>query len=240
MFTTTRSHVHGNMCGIHATITTSTDSGLSSELQQSLINRGPDHFGHTERELPCANSDQQLRLYFTSTVLALRGDHIAKQPLEEKPGTGSVLCWNGEAWRINSQPVCGNDGETVFSMLQPPSLSTSGQIREAQILDVLRNIEGPFAFVYYDYAAGRVYYGRDRLGRRSLLIKSSGNPDSIELSSIASVPTTGWEEVGSDGIWSMDLKSYGGIVSGHSLQHHITKHAWLQPIDADMVSFGGS
>ncbi|KAI3330415.1 asparagine synthase-domain-containing protein [Ustulina deusta] len=223
------------MCGIHATITTSTDSGLSSELRQALINRGPDHFGQAQRDLPGADADRQLHLYFTSTVLALRGDHVTEQPLEENTAAGSVLCWNGEAWRIDSQPVGGNDGEAVFSMLQSSS-SSSRQIREAHVLDVLRSIEGPFAFVYYDSAASRVYYGRDRLGRRSLLIKLSGNADSITLSSIASVPTAGWEEVSSDGVWSIDLKSCDGIPSRFSFQDRRTKHTWLQPGNDEMVS----
>ncbi len=231
-------YVPGNMCGIHATITTSTDSGLSSELRQALINRGPDHFGQAQRDLPGADADRQLHLYFTSTVLALRGDHVTEQPLEENTAAGSVLCWNGEAWRIDSQPVGGNDGEAVFSMLQSSS-SSSRQIREAHVLDVLRSIEGPFAFVYYDSAASRVYYGRDRLGRRSLLIKLSGNADSITLSSIASVPTAGWEEVSSDGVWSIDLKSCDGIPSRFSFQDRRTKHTWLQPGNDEMVSCGG-
>ncbi|KAI0185461.1 asparagine synthase-domain-containing protein [Xylaria flabelliformis] len=223
------------MCGIHATLTTSSQSGLTSELKQSLINRGPDHFGQAQRELPCVNPGHQLRLYFTSTVLALRGDHVAKQPLEEETGIGSVLCWNGEAWRINGQPVCGNDGEAVFSMLQSSS-SPPSQAREAHVIDVLRSIEGPFAFVYYDSAASRVYYGRDRLGRRSLLIKPSSETGSVTLSSIASVPTSGWEEVGSDGIWSIDLKTYDGISSELSLQGLVTKHVWLPFSTDEMVS----
>ncbi|RYC57160.1 hypothetical protein CHU98_g9049 [Xylaria longipes] len=201
------SHVHGNMCGIHATLTTSPQPELTSELKQSLINRGPDHFGQAQRELACTISGRRLSLYFTSTVLALRGDHVAKQPLEEGADTGSVLCWNGEAWRINGQPVCGNDGEAVFSMLQS-SASLPGQARETHVVEVLRSIEGPFAFVYYDSAANWVYYGRDRLGRRSLLIKPSSETGSITLSSIASVPTSGWEEVSSDGIWSIGLGAY--------------------------------
>ncbi|KAI1363950.1 asparagine synthase-domain-containing protein [Xylaria arbuscula] len=222
------------MCGIHATITATKDSGLSSELRQSLVNRGPDHFGQAERELPCADPDRQLHLYFTSTVLALRGDHVAKQPLEDNAPTGSVLCWNGEAWRIDGQPVEGNDGEAVFSMLQS-SGSTFHQDREAHVLDVLRRIEGPFAFVYYDSASRRVYFGRDRLGRRSLLIKVSENQNSITLSSIASVPTTGWEEVSSDGIRSIDLNLYGPSNSV-PLNDCVTKHAWLQSSDDEMVS----
>ncbi|KAI0966537.1 asparagine synthase-domain-containing protein [Xylaria arbuscula] len=222
------------MCGIHATITTSTDSGLSSEVRQSLINRGPDHFGQAQREVGGVDADRTLRLYFTSTVLALRGDHVAKQPLEENTGVGSVLCWNGEAWRLDGQPVYGNDGEAVFALLQT-SASSPPHIREAHVLDVLRRIEGPFAFVYYDSAASRVYYGRDRLGRRSLLIKLSTDGDSITLSSIASVPTAGWEEVSSDGIWSLDLDLVNGITSKFSFQH-LTRHTWLQPTNDDMVS----
>ncbi|KAJ8128493.1 hypothetical protein O1611_g5140 [Lasiodiplodia mahajangana] len=230
------------MCGIHAVITASTDSGLSPELRQSLINRGPDHLGQAQREVPRPSSDQTLRLYFTSTVLALRGDHIAKQPLEENPGTGSVLCWNGEAWRINGQPVSGNDGEAVFSMLQSSasSASLSSQDRETRIVDVLRSIEGPFAFVYYDSAAGRVYYGRDRLGRRSLLIKRSSETPSITLSSIGSAPTTGWEEVSSDGIWSVDLTTFGGISGEVSFQSHVAKLAWLPASNEEMVSSIGA
>ncbi|KAI1185378.1 asparagine synthase-domain-containing protein [Nemania serpens] len=223
------------MCGIHATITTSTDSGLSPDLRQSLINRGPDHLGQAHREIPLASPDEKLNLFFTSTVLALRGDHIARQPLEEDAGVGSVLCWNGEAWRINREPVRGNDGEAVFSMLQS-SASSSPQNREAHVVDVLRNIEGPFAFVYYDFATSRVYYGRDRLGRRSLLIKHSNEVESITLSSIASVPTAGWEEVSSDGIWSIDLKAHDDVSSGLSLQAHIAQHAWLPSRNDEMVS----
>ncbi|KAI1112805.1 asparagine synthase-domain-containing protein [Nemania sp. NC0429] len=225
------------MCGIHATITASTDSGLSTELRQSLINRGPDHLGQAYREIPQTSPDERLRLYFTSTVLALRGDHIARQPLEENAGVGSVLCWNGEAWRVNGEPVCGNDGEAVFSMLQSSaSASSSSQTREAHIEHVLRNIEGPFAFVYYDAAARRVYYGRDRLGRRSLLIKRPDDADSIMLSSIASVPTAGWEEVSTDGIWSVDLEGLDDVSSGRSFQVRIAQHAWLPSRNEEMVS----
>lgn len=224
------------MCGIHATITTSSDFVLPTELKRSLVNRGPDHLGQTQRELTHISTGQPLRLYFTSTVLALRGDHVAKQPLEEHAGAGSVLCWNGEAWRINGQAVGGNDGEAIFSMLQ----SSSDQDRETHVVDVLRSIEGPFAFVYYDAAAGRLYYGRDRLGRRSLLIKRSVEIDSIMISSVASVPTAGWDEVATDNIWSIDLSTYGGTSSALSFQDIVNKHRWLQAVDNDMVSSGGS
>ncbi|KAI0391594.1 asparagine synthase-domain-containing protein [Xylariaceae sp. FL0594] len=223
------------MCGIHACVTASDDSGLTPELRQSLINRGPDHLGQAQRELPCAsNTGGRLRLFFTSTVLALRGDHVAKQPLEESPGAGSVLCWNGEAWRINGRPVPGNDGEAVFALLQT-SAGSSAEARESHVVNVLRSIEGPFAFFYFDALAGRVYYGRDRLGRRSLLIKSSSNPDSLVLASIASVPTTGWEEVSTNGIWSIALSAYNGGPNAVRLKDRTTRYTWLQSGDDENV-----
>ncbi|KAI8629203.1 asparagine synthase-domain-containing protein [Xylariaceae sp. FL1651] len=223
------------MCGIHVTIATSTDTALSSELEQSLVNRGPDHFGRAQRELPGVTPDQQIHLHFTSTVLALRGDHVTKQPLEGISDSGPVLCWNGEAWRINSDAVRGNDGEAVLSMLQLPA-SSPNQAREAHVLDVMRSIDGPFAFVYFDSAASRVYYGRDRLGRRSLLVKSTGETNSVAFSSVADVPVVGWEEVSSDGIWSMDLTTLDSTSSRLAWQDRITKHAWLQPSGIETVS----
>lgn len=225
--------MNGNMCGIHAAITTSSDFELPTNLKQSLVNRGPDHLGQTQRKVTHVNTGQPLRLYFTSTVLALRGDHVVNQPLEEHAGAGSVLCWNGEAWRINGQAVGGNDGEAIFSMLQ-----SSDHDRETHVVEVMRSIEGPFAFVYYDAAARRLYYGRDRLGRRSLLIKCSVETDSITFSSVSSVPTAGWDEVATDHIWSIDLSTYGGVSSVLSFQDLIHKHRWLHAINNDMVSSG--
>jgi asparagine synthetase B (glutamine-hydrolysing) len=68
------------------------------------------------------------------------------------------------------------------------------------VLDVLRGIEGPFAFVYYDAAAGRVFFGRDRLGRRSLLMSPTGQGE-LALCSVPGDAREGWREVEADGIY---------------------------------------
>ncbi|KAJ4137586.1 hypothetical protein NW768_003174 [Fusarium equiseti] len=190
------------MCGIHASITTSFDKALSAELERCLCNRGPDHTGTVKTQLD--NGQGELFLTFTSTVLSLRGDHVAKQPLVDRV-TESVLCWNGEAWAIRGEPVQGNDGEAILALLAKASQGSG------DVTDVLRAIEGPFAFIYLDKPAKRLYYGRDRLGRRSLLVKD-GLP--FTLSSIADTPVEGWTEVEADGYYTLELSvdASGGLL----------------------------
>ncbi|RDA95950.1 hypothetical protein CP533_5814 [Ophiocordyceps camponoti-saundersi (nom. inval.)] len=185
------------MCGIYASISSSSSSSSSSSdhheppgLLQRLRNRGPDHVGHVRQRLHIR--DRVLSLNLTSTVLALRGDGVTRQPLVD-PDTGSVFCWNGEAWSIDGRPVQGNDAEAVMAACQTHS-----------IVEALRSIEGPFAFVYLDRPASRLYYGRDRLGRRSLLMKP-GDPWS--LASIADAPAAGWTEVEADGFYFLSLEA---------------------------------
>ncbi|KAF5021827.1 hypothetical protein F66182_6120 [Fusarium sp. NRRL 66182] len=206
------------MCGIYAAISSSPDPKISPELERCLANRGPDHTGTVKTQLDVGGPG--LFLTFTSTVLSLRGDHVAKQPLVD-PDTGSVLCWNGEAWGIKGEPVQGNDGEAVLALL-------AGASRESgdEILNVLRAIEGPFAFMYLDKPANRLYYGRDRLGRRSLLVKE-GVP--LVLSSIAETTVDGWTEVEADGCYTMDL--FGGNLSSALIPQ---RYDWTA--DASMVS----
>jgi asparagine synthetase B (glutamine-hydrolysing) len=205
------------MCGIHATIAVSPDHNISPELERCLANRGPDHTGTVETQL---NGVDDLFLTFTSTVLSLRGDHVTKQPLVDA-ATGSVLCWNGEAWGIRGEPVKGNDGEAVLALLAEASRGAG------DVMDVLRAIEGPFAFIYLDKPAKRLYYGRDRLGRRSLLVKN-GVP--FVLSSIAETPVDGWSEVEANGCYTLDL--YGGDLSSGMAPE---RHDWTA--DTSLVSY---
>jgi asparagine synthetase B (glutamine-hydrolysing) len=72
------------------------------------------------------------------------------------------------------------------------------------VLEVLRGIEGPFAFVYYDAGAGRVFFGRDRLGRRSLLMAPTEG-GGLALCSVAGQTEEGWEEVEADGVYVVTL-----------------------------------
>ncbi|KAK3319083.1 asparagine synthase-domain-containing protein [Apodospora peruviana] len=195
------------MCGIHVVLSAAPapqrhDVSASPELKSRLCNRGPDYFGQVERQ----HAQTGWALKFTSTVLALRGDHVTRQPLSAP--NGSVLCWNGEAWRIGSRVVGAheNDGEAILALLvNVASASSSDKDNANDVLDVFRSIEGPFAFVYYDQPSGKLFFGRDRLGRRSLMMRLDAFKEGLVLSSIAERCDQNWEEVEADGIYFVDL-----------------------------------
>jgi asparagine synthetase B (glutamine-hydrolysing) len=72
--------------------------------------------------------------------------------------------------------------------LEPTSTSTTTPSRSLRRLSsLLYSIEGPFAFVLYHRPSKTIYFGRDRLGRRSLLLNHcrSERADGFCLSSAA-------------------------------------------------------
>ncbi|KAI1873272.1 uncharacterized protein JN550_003525 [Neoarthrinium moseri] len=217
------------MCGIHAIISSRDVQEIPHSLKQSLSNRGPDYLGQATRTVSGESQiDGDISLFFTSTVLALRGDHIAQQPIEHAD-TGSILCWNGEAWKLAGQPVNGNDGEAIFAQLMSASLADT-QFQKNHVLQVLRSIQGPFAFLFYDAVGKCLYFGRDRLGRRSLLTKRAADGSTVIFSSIAGSSEPGWKEVDADGIFSVHLTaSENGSLNA-------MRDDWLASGETDLVS----
>lgn len=175
-----------------------------------LKRRGPDSLKTVYRQVsrkpasPTAGEDPSSSfLTFVATVLSLRGDSIVEQPLEDIE-SGSILCWNGEAWKINGKPVVGNDTVAVLDLLlkavRPHSANNlnknfSSEETSQAVVDVLSMVSGPSAFVFYDAQWNRIFYGRDALGRRSLLHKV-GQDGNLSLSSICcSSMNKDWTEV---------------------------------------------
>lgn len=178
-------------------ISTQSFLAASHELKQLLYNRGPDHTGEAVVEID--KHGVPYYLSFTSTVLALRGGDVTPQPFVDR-NSGSVLCWNGEAWKIGSDVVDGNDGQDVFDiLLHAVSAQDSPSKSIAAVHDVLKSISGPFAFVFLDRIHKQIFFGRDRLGRRSLLY--STNSKSMEFSSTADPSRGTWKEVEADAIY---------------------------------------
>ena len=214
------------MCGIFATLCAShVSSSPSAYLETRLKNRGPDHIG-TE-EIVLIAGEEPLHLSLVSTVLSLRGPELVKQPLINDE-SNYMLCWNGEAWRIADVVVSRNDGVAVLDALVAGSLQDRS---EQGFIEALRSIQGPFAFAFFDKRRGRLYFGRDRLGRRSLLMQIS--PDTFRLASIADEPHEGWKEVEADGFYSLTLRSnLAETVSS------LTRHQWAQ--DESLVGARGN
>jgi asparagine synthetase B (glutamine-hydrolysing) len=180
----------------------------------ALKQRGPDNIQQHDLTV------HGVYLTFVSSVLSLRGSNIVSQPLVDN-ATGSVLCWNGEAWKIDSEPVNGNDSELVFAMLLKASADAKGS--QFQLIKSMEKIRGPFALVYYDAQSQRLYYGRDCLGRRSL-VKTTLSDGAVVISSICDLALNAkWAEVEADGVYVTPISQDSLLKSGPDSfsVHHI-------------------
>ena len=199
------------MCGIYFSINKSEALGPNSQLYPLLCARGPDsQHSLTFSTSQGADAGHSLSYIIAfSTVLSLRGDNIVSQPLHNADA-GLVFCWNGEAWKIDDGPVSGNDALIIFNLLVTALTQTelsSTESRQVVISRILFSVVGPFSFVLYDRFVNRVYYGRDRLGRRSLL--HSCRPNGLLVSSVAAPnDIQDWVEVETDGLYFFDLSGY--------------------------------
>ena len=120
--------------------------------------------------------------------------------------SGSMLCWNGEAWKIGHESVVGNDGQAVFdSLITASFVQKHASDSTAAILKVLQLISGPFAFVFFDMNHNQIYFGRDRLGRRSLLYNTDSGPMSVEFASISDPTNGSWKEVEADAVYQLSF-----------------------------------
>ncbi|KAI4214470.1 MAG: hypothetical protein LQ351_002887 [Letrouitia transgressa] len=194
------------MCGIHVCLGVGQTS-ISSSTLRLLQRRGPDQI----KSLSLQIGPKVLRC--TSTVLSLRGEDVVGQPIQDS--SRSFLCWNGEAWNLGNTVVHGNDAVAVFSSLLESTNWGSKLVEDPDFitepyqktLNVLTLIRGPYAFVFYDANNQNLYYGRDVLGRRSLLHKE--DPDgTFHISSVCDASASdGWTEVEANGIYVLNLFS---------------------------------
>ncbi|KAF1806991.1 asparagine synthase-domain-containing protein [Mucor lusitanicus] len=196
------------MCGILFSLATPdlpVDQNEWDILKELNTRRGPDSQNlHQTHVCNCSNGSNNLDLQFYSTVLHLRGSDVVPQPRCD-PNTGNTLCWNGEIFGGIDKVAFGeNDTQVLMDTLEKASTET-------EILSALQSIEGPFAFVYYRASTKKVYFGRDCLGRRSLLWLRS-ETRAFMLSSVGKAKThqddvDGWEEVPANGFYCIDLNA---------------------------------
>lgn len=198
------------MCGIFCSVSRHGFSPPSPNLRESLEARGPDASNLIE-EVIRSSRDASISAWLTfhSTVLSLRSESVVTQPYASHAG-GPVLCWNGEAWAVEHVAVENSDTRVIYSLLGQ-AVKTCQYTDASSMLEILAvamaKIAGPFAFIYYDKHNECLYFGRDFLGRRSLLYQVTQD-GSILLCSVSDREvTSGWTEVEADGLYCIDLRS---------------------------------
>ncbi len=153
------------MCGI-AFACVKDEYDVVSRLEPNVRRRGPDAFEVHTISLPQRN----LKLVFVSSLLQLRGS--ARRPSLHDHGSDRILLYNGEIYDGLPGMDCPevNDGERLF-----------GALGRGEVASVMSRLRGPWAFVYYE--RDTVWWGRDVMGRKSLLMMREG--PGLMLTSVA-------------------------------------------------------
>ncbi|KAG1543147.1 hypothetical protein G6F51_006847 [Rhizopus arrhizus] len=157
-----------------------------NHLKDLNTKRGPD--SQLLKQLNVKDSTLQ----FFSTVLHLRGPDVVPQPIEDSE---NILCWNGEIFGGLQVEHGQNDTQALMSYLRESS-------SQDEILSIFSRIEGPYAFVFWQASTKKLWFGRDCLGRRSLL--TCHKQGSLMLSSVG-LKSEGWKELEANGIYCIDF-----------------------------------
>lgn len=180
------------MCGILCLLTT---AGKTTPLQKLyndckilIDRRGPNH----QKTMQFSYNNTNIEIY--AGVLWLQGDNLIKQPIETSK---SIFLYNGDIFggtALSTHEQAHGDTELFLETLES-SLTCEN----------LCNIQGPYAFIYYDKINSNLHFGRDIFGRRSLLLAVDKQNDAFLLTSVAVRTDLPVIEVPSIGIFSFNL-----------------------------------
>ncbi|KAJ7139868.1 asparagine synthase-domain-containing protein [Mycena epipterygia] len=199
------------MCGVffcarHAKDDSSLLLDLCERLKHANAARGPD--SQDTRHVSVTGSDgPNLALDFFASELRLRGNKPVVQPHEQD---GNIFCWNGEVFDGMEISKEENDGVKLFQAL------CAVETLE-QVCNLFGSVEGPYAFVYYHAISQRLFFARDPLGRRSLLIHKPSTQNTYFLLasvSIGSDPSCEFQELSTEYIYCLELQ---GLLNGGDL-----------------------
>jgi hypothetical protein len=128
---------------------------------------------------------------------------------------GAILSHNAASLSKLNRPVVNlyqstSDSMQIFKILTDTDKYYSSSEFTEHLLNTLSNIKGPWAIIFYHAPSHTLYFGRDALGRRSLLYHFPSSPKTDSeflLTSVGSMEEAGfWNEVPTEGIYALPLK----------------------------------
>ncbi|XP_041720117.1 asparagine synthetase domain-containing protein 1 [Coregonus clupeaformis] len=188
------------MCGICCVLSLSPSQlVLEKSVHENLRKRGP----NSSCNITKTASNPHYQCLFSAHVLHMRGC-LAPQPAQDS--NRNVLMWNGEVFGGLLLRPEENDTDVLSHHLSACNSPT-------EILSVLANVRGPWAFTYYQQAGHYLWFGRDFFGRRSLLWQYDAEEKSLTLTSVAAcLPGSDgppqWQEVPAVGVYRIDLRAF--------------------------------
>lgn len=169
--------------------------GLES-LEAGLRRRGPDGSAAAAFELR-----GWCRLSLRASLLQLRGDAPAEAL--RRHDDGSALCFNGASHPPCAAPAprlsaCCCAGEVFGGLAVPEGGSDSAALLAAltaagaDVSAVLSTVRGPWALAFFHAPSETLWFGRDVLGRRSLLLRRpQAGQEGLVLASVAPLAPPG-------------------------------------------------
>ena len=148
-----------------------------SSIEGAIKRRGPNS---TESTTTTDYDD-----WFIGSVLHIQGSDMIKQPFIDEGG--NILAWNGEVFSGITRFIPGISDTTQISALFDESIRSAlsqfdcrnfGDLKQREMMSLcalqavtqsISDVNGPYAFIYYHKLLQLLIYGRDPLGRRSLL-----------------------------------------------------------------------
>ena len=149
------------MCGLVGFVQKEPNEKLLIELVNSITHRGPDDSGYTIINLGSSY------LHLGSSRLSINGLNDGKMPMETDQG---VIVYNGELFDIKK----------IKGYLRNEIKSTNDTIHLLSLLDqenvsCINNLNGMFAFAYYNKKSNELILSRDKLGIKPLYFGSNEN-----------------------------------------------------------------
>ncbi|XP_022846557.1 asparagine synthetase domain-containing protein 1 [Olea europaea var. sylvestris] len=248
------------------------------DIKATLQRRGPDSLGtrnillHPKIGKDCSTLSSSVenegsaedgfgsevfgKLQFIGATLQLRGVNPVVQPLVD--ASCNVLIFNGEIFGGIHLSSDSNDTEVLMQSMEQCcscvshennrySCPSGGRINS--VPELLSQVKGPWALVYWQDSSKTLWFGRDAFGRRSLLVHWPTPDDSrLLLSSVSSCPSSHqsydfddegmldfnfWEEL-SCGVYSV---SVGSPDMDEYLIGKVQKHEWTDSELKELITW---
>ncbi|CAH2350220.1 asparagine synthetase domain-containing protein [[Candida] railenensis] len=173
--------------------------GLFTSLVPVIASRGPNYLKYISFHIEEAKTWVEQ----FSSVLSLRQPFV-QQPVQVENEQISIQ-FNGELY--NQECLDSNDSKFIGDKIIS-NIGNFGQgNREKAIVETIAELEGEFAYAIVDKAKQRCYFGRDYVGKRSLvysLKESSG----LVISSVTNGKNeNNWEECKAEVVYMYDFES---------------------------------